>query len=185
MNQEVYNPMTVNPQKGSPDVEQYPKHDQFTDLPVIPRAERKDWIPFRPICEQLGYDLPRSFDEGWVVRIYDWRFERIIRERGQANPGRLMIHKSWLTDFRQAAGVEVGPDDLLDLGSQFLKALDEANDAFDAALEVRIAAQDQVEEECLNALADLRKIIPAKTMVRSQGRNEAPAVELAGAFAIA
>ena len=148
--------MAENPSKNSPDVEQYPKHDRF-DLPMVPKAERGDWLPFRPICERLGYDLPSSFDEGWVVRVYDWRFERIIRQRGQASPERLMIHKSWLADFRKAAGVEVGPDDLLDLGGRLLKVLDEANDTFDdavdAALEARIAAQDRAEEEFLNALA--------------------------------
>ena len=96
-----------------------------------------------------------------MVRIYDWRFERIIKQQGQASPERLMIHKSWLVDFRRAAGVEVGPDDLLDLGGQFLKVLDEANEAFDeavdAALETRIMAQDKAEDEFLNALADYEK----------------------------
>ena len=153
--------MATNPNRNNPDVEQYPKHDRFDDLPVIPKTERGDWLPFRPICERLDYDLPRSFGEGWVVRIYDWRFERIIRERVQASPERLMIHKSWLADFRRAAGVEVGPDDLLDLGGRFLKVLDEANDAFDdavdAAREARIVAQDRAEDELLNALAAYEK----------------------------
>ena len=72
-----------------------------------------------------------------------------------------MIHRTWLADFRRAAGVQVGPDDLLDIGGQFLKALDEANDAFDdaidTALEVRIKAQDRAEDEFLNALAAYEK----------------------------
>ena len=149
--------MATNPMKDNPDVGQYPKHSRFDDLPVIPKAERGDWLPFRPICAQLGYDLPSSFGEGWVARVYDWRFERILAAKGQASPERLMIHKSWLADFRRGAGVKIGPDDLLDLGGRFLKALDEANDAFDdavdAAREARIVAQDRAEEEFLNALA--------------------------------
>ena len=86
--------MAANPNRGNPDVEQYPKHERFDDLPVVPKEERGQWRPFRSICKQAGYRLPRSFDEGWVVRVYNWRFRELMRQNGQASPGLLVIHRS-------------------------------------------------------------------------------------------
>ena len=152
--------MATNPLSNNPDVEQFPKHDRF-GLPMVPKAERGDWLPFRPICEQVGYDLPQSFGEGWVVRVYDWRFERIIRQEGQASPERLMIHRSWYPGFLEAAGVRPDAATVLDIATRFLEALDKANEAFDdvvdEAREARIVAQDQAENEFLNALAAREK----------------------------
>ena len=44
--------MATNPNRHNPDVGQYPKHDRFNDLPVIPKEERGDWQPFRSICNR-------------------------------------------------------------------------------------------------------------------------------------
>ena len=44
--------MVTSPEKGDPDLERYPKHDRFTDLPVVPKAEHRDWLPFRPVRDR-------------------------------------------------------------------------------------------------------------------------------------
>lgn len=150
--------MASNPHRFDPDITSgYESHPRF-DLPMVPKAERRDWLPFRPICDQVGYDLPAALNEGWTVRVFDWRFERMMATVGQASPERLMIHKTWYDDFLAGAGVKPDAPRLLDIGIRYQEALDEANDAFDdavdAAQQVRIVAQDQAETEFLNALSE-------------------------------
>ena len=127
-------------------------------LPVVPRAEHGEWLPFRPICERVGYDLPAALNGEWTVRVFDWRFQRIIPAEGQASPERLMIHKTWYADFLEEAGVQPDEVSVLDIAIQYQEALARANDAFDdavdAAQQVRIVAQDQAETEFLNALSE-------------------------------
>lgn len=151
--------MATNPNRHNPDVEQYPKHDRFDDLPVIPKGERQDWRPFRSICKQAGYSLPRSFGEGWVARVSNWRFQELLRQNGQASPGLLVIHKSWLPDFYRAAGVEQPdetPDALtaLDAVHRFLGALDDANDDFQRAVDAAQKELDEARSEAETNLLD-------------------------------
>ena len=77
--------MASNPNRHNPDIRNYEVHDRFR-LPVVPRAEHGEWLPFRPICERVGYDLPAALNGGWTVRVFDWRFQRIIAAEGQASP---------------------------------------------------------------------------------------------------
>ena len=155
--------MASNPNRNSPDVGRYEQHARF-DLPIIPRGERGDWLPFRPIQEDAGYSLPAALNEGWTVRVFDWRFRRILAEAGQASPERLMIHRDWLDDFHREAGVDPsqsGPSSLLNIGIQYQDSLEKANDDFDDAVEraeiARVEAYDRAETTFLNALSAYEK----------------------------
>ena len=117
----------------------YEAHPGF-GYPVVPQDEQDDWLPLRAICKQLGYDFPDAVNGGWAVRVYDWRFPRLIAERGQASPERLMIHKTLYPDFRIEAGAPVDEVSLLDIGARFSKRLEEANNAY---LKAQTGANDE------------------------------------------
>ena len=92
-----------------------------------------------------------------MVRVFNWRFRELLRQNGQASPGLLVIHKSWLPDFYHAAGVEQPdetPDALtaLDAVHRFLEAVDDANDDFQKAVD---AAQDELAAARSEAETDL------------------------------
>ena len=165
--------MASNPHRDPIDiVDRYDRHPSWNEYPVVPRDEQDDWLPFRPICKKAGYDLPAAINEGWTVRVYDWRFKQLLEEHGQASPERFMIHKDWLRDFLIAAGVEPDEDTLLDIGIRYHESIERINNAFDEAIDaaqrafnaaidaaqrVRIEAQDHAEDEFLDALSEYER----------------------------
>ena len=161
--------MASNPHRD-PDViiDRYDKDPQWNEYPVVPIEERDDWFPFRPICKKVGYSLPAAIDERWTANVFNWRFKQILAEGRSASPGRFMIHKSWLKDFLETAGVTPDEDSLLDIGIRYQKALEKVNDAFDvdveaaqrafdeameAAQQKRIEAQEQADDDFMDDLS--------------------------------
>ena len=120
--------------------------------PIVPREE---WSPFRPICAEEEYDLPRAVNSGWAVRVSNWDFT------GNGNPHVLVIHNNLIPEFRAMAQAARGDQEehevtIFDHLVVYTEAVEDADEVYGKAVDeaeiIRSKALRDAERTFMDAL---------------------------------